>query len=102
MDAPLRIRYGNGQNEVLIGDRVRVRLFLILHRTARVSYVPGISPLHREMEHDGIRLVGVTFDDGGSAGFWVEPSTALLIKTVKFLGCDDSPAPELPAEEDWK
>jgi hypothetical protein len=79
-----------------------VRLFLILHRPARVSYVPGICPRYREMQHDGIRLVGVTFDDGGSGGFWVEPSTALLIKTVTFLGRDGSLPPELPSEEDWK
>lgn len=102
MEPPPPIRYANGQDDVCLGDRVRVRLFLILHRTGRVSYIPGISPLHGEMEHDGIRLVGITFDDGGAGGFWVDPSTARLIKTVRFLGRDRSRAPELPSEKDWK
>ncbi len=96
------ITYSDRANVVQIGDRVRVRLFLILRRTGRISYLPGVSPLHREMEHDGIRNVGITFDKGGAGGFWFDPDTLMLSKAVMFLGRDNSPAPGLPSEEEWR
>jgi hypothetical protein len=94
--------YGQGGEVVQIGDIVNVRIFLFIKRKGRVVYIPGISPLNCEMEHDGVRLVGVNFSDGGSGGFWVDPTNATLTKTVTFLARDTSPAGELPSETEWK
>ena len=70
------IRYSDGETDVMLGDRVRTRLFFLIRSSGRVVYIPGISAPHQEMEHDGIRLVGVKFDSGGFGGFWVEPSNS--------------------------
>jgi len=96
-----QIRYGKCHTEVRLGDRVNTRLFLFLRRTGRVVYVPGISQPHEEMEHDGIRLIGVKFDKGGFGGFWVESSDSTVIKTVTFLRRDNSPVEETLPDEGW-
>ena len=102
MDSHSKIVYSGGVNPVQLGDRVRVRLFLFIRKTGRIAYLPGVSPLHREMEHDGIRNVGITFDDGGAGGFFFDLDTMILSKAVTFLRRDSSPAPQLPREEDWR
>ena len=89
------IKYDDGETIVELGDHVMVRLFLFLKRPGRISYIPGISPLHREMEPDGVRLVGVSFRSGSAGGFWVESSDSRLIKTVKFVARDSSPVQPL-------
>ena len=101
MNGTERIRYSKGNMDVLLGDRVSARVFLLINRSGRVVYIPGVSLLHKEMEHDGIRLVGIKFDDGGFGGFWVDPSNSTLIKSVKFVARDGSPIEELPAQENW-
>jgi hypothetical protein len=101
MESSQSVTYCDGQTVVRLGDRVKVRLFLFLKRFGRVSYVPGVSPIHKEMEHDGIQLIGVNFEDGGSGGFWVDPTTLVVVKTVTFLGRDDSSVDELPSEAEW-
>ena len=94
------IYYTEG-TEVTLGDRVAVRLFLFMGRIGRVSYVPGISPLHREMEHHGIRQIGIVFDDGGAGGFAISSVDCKVVKSVTFLCRDNSAVAELPSEEAW-
>lgn len=95
------IKYSDGKNDVRIGDHVKTRIFLFLTRTGRVTHIPGISALHQQMEHDGIRMVGVKFDEGGFGGFWVDPENDCLIKTVTFLERDNSGVDPLPPAEAW-
>ena len=101
MNAQISIRYIDGKTEVRLGDRVQARVFLFFKRAGRVVYVPGVSKLHREMEHDGVRLVGINFARGGSGGFWINPKTSILTKTVTFLSRDHLPIDNLPSEESW-
>lgn len=96
------INYADGVTAVQIGDRVQVRIFLFLKKFGRVVYVPGISASHPEMEHDGIKLVGINFETGGSGGFWADLTTGNLIQTVRFIVRDSSPVGMLPPENGWK
>lgn len=98
---PRPITYSDGKTVVQLGDRVKARMFFVMKRAGRVSYVPGVSPVHAEMEHDGIRLVGVNFDGGGSGGFWVDPSTSAVVKSVTLVARDSSPMAGLPPPELW-
>ena len=102
MNSYSQIIYSGGVNPVQLGDRVRVRLFFFIRKTGRIAYLPGISPLHREMEHDGIQNIGINFDGGGAGGFYFDPGTMVLSKAITLLGRDSSPVPPLPSEEDWR
>jgi hypothetical protein len=95
-------RYSDRVTPVELGDRVRVRLFFVIRRTGRIAYLPRVSPPHGEMEHDGIMNVGITFDDGGAGGFFLDPDTFILSKSVTFLGRDSSQPPQLPSEKEWR
>jgi len=81
------IYYADGTTEVRLGDRVSVRRFLI-RRTGTVSYVPGISPKKRDMEHHGLCWIGITLDRGGSASTVVIPETRRLQASVERLGAE--------------
>ena len=94
------IRYSDG-TQVQMGDCVETRIFLFMKRTGRVVYLPGLSQPHPKMEHDGVRRVGVKFDDGGFGGFWIEPSTSVVIKTIKFINRNSTLSESLPSSEDW-
>jgi hypothetical protein len=95
------VRYCPGDREVKLVDRVTARVFFFIKKSGRVSYIPGVSDLHPEMEHDGIRLVGISFSGGGAGGFWVDSSSGRLEKRVRFVSRDSSPFPPLPSPETW-
>jgi len=56
--------YFGTDDEVRLGDRVRVRALLILTTEGVVCYIPGLSPWHRDMEYEGSRFVGIQRPDG--------------------------------------
>jgi hypothetical protein len=78
------IFYADGKTEVRIGDKVSVRSFLV-RRSGTVSYVPGVSPKQREMEHHGLSWVGITLDQGGHASTVIITETRSLKASVKRL-----------------
>ena len=77
------VRYHDGQTEVRPGDRIEIRGWFRT-RPGVVNYVPGISPVHGEMEHNALYWVGVAFDRGGFTGILVDPDTGCTLKTIVF------------------
>lgn len=49
---------------VLIGDRVRVKIFWFWKYTGTVVYVPGMSPVRRDMETEQFRRICIKTDGG--------------------------------------
>ena len=81
------IRYSDASGEELrLGDVVRYRSQLLFWKwkPGRVTYVPGVSPKHPEMEHSGLSWVGVAGEDGTYRGVLVDPVTLLLQRSVRF------------------
>ena len=81
------IRYSGSDVEVRFGDHVEYRSMLFWRgwKPGRVSYVPGTSKLHPEMEHDGLQWIGVSGDNGTFRGVLVEPSDRQIQRSVRFL-----------------
>jgi hypothetical protein len=59
-----RLYYANADEEVRLGDVIRVRRFLRRAQLATVSYIPGISPRHPDIEYDDVRQWAYTMEDG--------------------------------------
>lgn len=92
------ISYYGGETDVQLGDRVETRFWLLFYRfrkRGRVVYVPGLSPINREFERDGLSWVGIKPDDDVVViGELVNPKTGHLLERVKFLERDLSALPE--------
>lgn len=58
------VRYFGSEDQVLPGDRVFVKYWLLFKSEGTVVYVPGISPLRRELERDGLSWVRASLDRG--------------------------------------
>jgi hypothetical protein len=56
------IRYFGSDETVRLGDRVFVRCWLLFREYGTVTYVPGVSPLKRELERDGLAWVRVKLE----------------------------------------
>ena len=56
--------YHGTRDPVRLGDRVRVRRFLRRAEDGVVCYIPGTSPLHRELEYGGMRHWAIQRPDG--------------------------------------
>ena len=80
------IRYFESDTDVQLGDHVRYRSALLWWRwkPGRISYVPGVSEIHPEMEHGGLQWVGVSGIDGTFRGILVEPGARHIQRSVKF------------------
>lgn len=78
------MRYHGGEPEVRLGDRVEVR-FWFRKRRGVINYVPGISPVHGEMEHNLLHWIGVSMEHGDFSGILVDPDTGCVLKQVLFL-----------------
>jgi hypothetical protein len=76
--------YSDGATQVLLGDHVQLRVFF-RRRVGQVTYVPGISRVNAEMEHDGLTWVGIQVVNGPTVGMLVDPFNRLLEKGVTFL-----------------
>lgn len=99
------IRYDSG-DEAQFGDFVMYRSTLLWWRwkPGRLSYLPGTSNPHPEMEHDGLSWVGVSGTDGTFRGVLVEPETSKIRRGVTFTRRTDGSSFLMPhqiPEEDW-
>jgi hypothetical protein len=96
------IRYAKSNREVVIGDRVKVRMYFLFWRRGRIVYVPGVSPPNSELEYNGYCHVGVWFWKGNFGGYEVDPKNLTVFKHVKFERRDDSVAPKWPPPGSWQ
>lgn len=96
------VLYFGGDTPVLPGDRVSVRGFLQFWRRfpGTVNYVPGISKKNRDLESGGLAWVGVRFDSGIRTGYWVDPDTSRVKKSLTFLGRATSKVEEIAPDDD--
>ena len=84
-----------------LGDQIEYR-GLFRKRRGVVNYVPGISPVHPEMEHDAMYWVGVAFDNGTFTGVLVDPDTGCVRKQLVFLRRGEGASiPPLPEDDEW-
>lgn len=83
-------RYFGVAQEIQLGDRVSISIWF-RRKNGRVVYIPGISPLNREFEYNGMRWVGIRLDDGGLAATPILLKTGTLKKKVHFIARDNSP-----------
>ena len=79
-----QITYRGTGDVVMPGDAVEVRYWLLFSGRGRITYVPGVSPLNRQLERDGLAWVRVALDKGGLVDFVVMPDGALQ-KSVVLL-----------------
>jgi hypothetical protein len=79
-----KIYYHGGEIEVMLGDEVSAKDFLF-RKLGRIVYIPGLSPINREFEHNGMAWVGIRFAGGAVGGTFVYPEKLWLKKSVRFL-----------------
>ena len=95
------VRYHGGERTVEPGDRVSVRC-LFWRRPGAINYVPGISPVHEEMEHGALHWVGIALDRGTFTGVLVDPDSGCTLKQLEFVArgdaADAAPIPPAPFE----
>jgi hypothetical protein len=80
-----QISYSDGNTAVELGDFVSARVW-VRRRSGNVIYIPGISARVGSFDHNGLTWVGIAFSSGTVIGSLVDPETARLQRTVRFLG----------------
>jgi hypothetical protein len=84
-----RLFYHQTQTEVRLGDRVRIRRWLRRAREGTVCYLPGISPLHEELEYDDVKQWAIRTDDGAVYPILYDPERFQPPKHISFLARSD-------------
>lgn len=93
------VTYPDRVSPVQLGDHVEVRIFW-RKRRGRVVYVPGLSPVNREMERDGLTWVGIRLDEGGFVSSVVDPEGLYLRKYARLLERDPQGFSPLKPDDD--
>ena len=83
----MTVMYADSDLPVLPGDRISIRL-LFRRRDGRVVYVPGISPVNREFEYNGMRWVGIRLADKSLVATPVLSKTGALKKKIRLIARD--------------
>lgn len=78
------VTYFGGVTEVKLGDEIRKRRFF-RWQTGRIVYVPGVSPMNPDMEFNGLKYVGLRFNNGALVATLVHPNTSSIKKAVEFV-----------------
>jgi hypothetical protein len=79
------LRYFGTNDEVCLGDRVEVRGWFRKFR-GHVSYIPGISPKHRELEYEDVKKWAITSDGGTVYAMGFDPDHFQPPKAIRLLG----------------
>jgi hypothetical protein len=100
------ILYFDRETEVKEGDLVSYKSTLLFWKWKNgvVTYVPGKSKPHPQMEHHGLKWVGVAGKDGTFRGIYVEPEGSYALNTLLFIarGCiDGHVTPDQIKENEW-
>lgn len=56
--------YHGTTEEVRLGDRVRIKRLLRRGLVGTVCYIPGQSPVHKDLEYEDVRQWAIRLDDG--------------------------------------
>lgn len=80
-----RLFYSGTYDEVRLGDRVEVKRWFGRRELCHVSYIPGISPPHRELEYDDVRQWAITSDNGSVYPIVYDPESFQPPKKIKLL-----------------
>lgn len=80
--------YYGSNDEVELGDRVRIRRWFRADLTGVVCYIPGISPVHEELEYSGVKQWAIRCDDGTvrPMGYAPESPYGQPSKNIALLG----------------
>ena len=100
------ITYFGSNIEVCEGDHVTYKSMMFWRgwKKGRVSYVPGISKPHQQLEDNDLSWVGVSGDDGTFRGIVVNPDDNELKKNIRFSKRTTGPGyitPHEIKEEEW-
>jgi hypothetical protein len=80
------VTYFDRITEVKLGDVVD-RKGIFSKRRGKITYIPGVSPKHREMEYGELRFVGIKIENGFIATL-VDPEHGHLKKSIVFIARD--------------
>ncbi len=94
------IYYFGGEVEVKLGDEISAR-DLVFRKKGRVAYVPGISPINRELEHDRMAWIGIRFEGGTMGGVYIEHENNWVKKSVKYIGRSDAELDTIKPDEEF-
>ena len=101
------IVYFGTTTAVELGDSVEFKsaLFWRGWRPGRVTYLPGVSKPHPQIEDgDGLLWLGVAGQDGTFRGIYIDHETSTVSKSVRFVDRstpDGWVTPEDIGPEDW-
>ncbi len=79
------LKYHGTNEEVCLGDWVEVRGWFRIKYRGHVSYIPGLSAEHRELEYDDVRQWAITSDDGTTYPIVYSPKNFQPPKHIRFL-----------------
>lgn len=79
------LRYRGTEIEVRLGDHVTIRSFFGRTTSGIVSYLPGESTPHPQMESDDERQWAITLENGKSLILGYFPDEVFAPKRVRFL-----------------
>lgn len=83
--------YHQAKEEVRLGDRVKIRRWIRRDLEGTVCYLPGISPLHQELEYEDVKQWAIRTDDGSVYPILYDPERFQPPKHIILLARSDKP-----------
>jgi len=83
--------YHHAHQEVRLGDRVRMRRWFRRDLEGTVCYIPGISPLHDELEYEDVKQWAIRTDDGAVYPILYDPPRFQPPKHIFLLSRSSDP-----------
>lgn len=77
--------FGSGE-EVSLGDRVRIKRVFRRDLDGKVCYIPGISPVHKELEYDDVQQWAIEGDNGSIYPILYDPEGFQPPSKIVFVG----------------
>lgn len=79
------LHYRGTSDEVRLGDHVCIRRLFWRKETGTVCYIPGISPIHAELEYDDVRQWAIRTDNGNVYAILYDPQNFPPPKNISLL-----------------
>lgn len=81
-----RLFYFGTQEEVRLADRVAIRRLLRKELQGTVTYIPGISPKHGDLEYEDVRQWAITCENGSTYPILYDPDNVQPPKKIRLIG----------------